>query len=79
MPVCPRAARFVFAGATDQGQPEGAKGVVLHLLLTSQATPFGKGMLQPLWGGRPARGCRKDQVGIDPTECVILQEYRIIA
>jgi len=48
MPVYPRAARFVFARATDQGQPEGAKGVVLHLLPTSQTTPFGQGMLQPV-------------------------------
>ncbi|MDE0512531.1 MAG: hypothetical protein OXI88_12165 [Gammaproteobacteria bacterium] len=45
MPIYPRAARFVFARATDQGQPEGAKGVALHLS-TSQATPFGKGMLK---------------------------------
>ena len=52
MPVYPRAARFVFARATDQGQPEGAKGVVLHLS-TSQATPLGMGMLQPLRGGAP--------------------------
>ena len=62
MPVCPRAARFVFAGTTDQGQPEGAKGVVLHLLLTSPATPFGVGILQPLRVRAPARACRKDQV-----------------
>ena len=40
-PVC-------VARATDQGQPEGAKGVVLHLLPSSQTTPLGKGMLQPL-------------------------------
>ena len=45
MPACPRAARFVFARATDQGQPEGAKGVALHLS-TSQATPFGEGMIK---------------------------------
>ncbi|MDE0157633.1 MAG: hypothetical protein OXS28_18780 [Gammaproteobacteria bacterium] len=64
--------------ATDQGQPEGAKGVALHLS-TSQATPFGEGMLQPLRGRRPACGCRKDQVGINPIECVVLPDHQTMA
>ena len=48
--VCPYARGrpgYCFARATDQGQPKGAKGVALYLS-TSQAIPFGEGMLQTL-------------------------------